>query len=149
MPNRSPTPEPSDRPKPMDETFITPDESQVRKLTERGGSGPVVMLNLLRFRDRALEPAEGMTGAEAYGKYSVEVAPILERAGGRVLTAALCEESVIGPAEPEWDLVIIVEYPSVGAFLEMIESPDYLDAHRYRFAGVADSRLVASTGLPT
>ena len=129
--------------------FIVPEAEQIRKLAERGDSGPVQMLNLLRFRDRALEPAEGMTGAEAYGRYSVEVAPILDRAGGRVITAARCEESVIGPAEPEWDLVIVVEYPSVGAFLEMIESPDYLNAHRYRFAGVADSRLVASTGLPT
>jgi uncharacterized protein (DUF1330 family) len=127
--------------------FVIPEEAQIQRLAERGEAGPVVMLNLLRFRESALEPAEGMTGVEAYGKYSLKVAPILERTGGRVLTAARCEESVIGPAEPEWHLVIVVEYPSVSAFLEMIGLPDYLDAHRYRLAGVADSRLVASTGL--
>jgi uncharacterized protein (DUF1330 family) len=134
----------------LDETgkaFIAPEEDQIRKLADRGDSGPIVMLNLIRFRDRALEPAEGMTGAEAYGKYSVEVQPLLEGVGGRVLAAARCEEGIIGPADPEWDMVLMVEYPNAAAFLRMIGSPDYLEAHRYRAAALADSRLVASTGL--
>ncbi len=54
---------------------------------------------------------------------------------------------MIGPPEPEWDLVVIVEYPSAQAFLEMVSSADYLEAHRLRAAGVADSRLAASTSL--
>lgn len=131
----------------MDGSFIAPESEQIRKLSDRGDSGPIMMLNLLRFRDEALDPAEGMTGAEAYGRYSVEVAPILERVGGRVVTAIRCEDGIIGPAEPEWDVAIVVEYPSAAAFLEMIGSADYLEAHRYRAAGLADSRLVASTGL--
>ena len=127
--------------------FIVPEAEQIRNLAERGDSGPVQMLNLIRFRDRALEPAEGMTGAEAYGTYSVEVAPILERLGGRVIAAIRCEDGVIGPVEPEWDMALIVEYPSAAAFLEMVGSEDYLQTHRFREAGLADSRLVASTGL--
>lgn len=129
----------------MTEGFIAPEESQIKAVAERDGSSPLVMLNLLRFRDEALDPAEGLTGAEAYGKYSIQVGPILERVGGRVITAISCEEGIIGPAEPEWDMVVVVEYPSPSAFLSMIGSDDYLEAHRFRAAALADSRLVAST----
>lgn len=131
----------------MSPGFIAPEEDQIRKLADRGDSGPVVMLNLIRFREEALEPAEGMTGAEAYGAYSVEVQPMLERVGGRVLSAARCEDGIIGPADPEWDMVLMVEYPSAAAFLEMIGAPEYLEAHRLRAAALEDSRLVASAGL--
>ena len=131
----------------LTDTFLAPEEAQIRALAEREGSSPVVMLNLLRFRDQATEPAEGMTGAEAYGAYSARVEPMLRQVGGRVVTALHCEQGVIGPVEPEWDMVIVVEYPSAGAFLEMIGTEEYLDAHRYRAAALLDSRLVASTGL--
>jgi uncharacterized protein (DUF1330 family) len=131
----------------MPDSFIAPDDAQIRKLADRGDSGPIVMLNLIRFREHALEPAEGMTGAEAYGLYSAEVQPMLERARGRVLSAARCEEGIIGPSDPEWDMVLMVEYPSATAFLEMIGSPEYLEARRYRAAALSDSRLVASVGL--
>ena len=131
----------------MEEGYLTPEEDQLARLAERDSSTPVVMMNLIKFRDQAEPPAEGMTGAEAYGAYSAAVAPMLERVGGRVLSAVRCEEGVIGPPEPEWDLVVIVEYPSAQAFLEMVSSADYLEAHRLRAAGVADSRLAASTSL--
>ena len=131
----------------MNAAFIAPEEEQIRKLAERDDSGPLVMLNLLRFREKALDPAEGMTGAESYGRYSAEVGPILERVGGRVITALHCETGVIGPTEPEWDMVIVVEYPSASAFLGMIGSEDYLAAYPYRAAALADSRLVASAAL--
>lgn len=131
----------------MSSPFIAPEEEQIRKLAGRGDSGPLVMLNLLRFRENALGPAEGMTGAESYGRYSAEVGPILDRFGGRVITALHCEDGVIGPTEPEWDMVIVVEYPSASAFLQMIGSEDYLAAYPYRAAALADSRLVASVAL--
>lgn len=131
----------------MRETFIAPNEEQLGGLAARSDSGPVTMLNMLRFRAEAGEPAEGMTGEEAYGRYSVEVAPMLERVGGRVISALQCDRGIIGPADPEWDLVIVVEYPSTSAFLEMIGTPEYLEAHRYRAAALEDSRLVASTAF--
>jgi hypothetical protein len=49
---------------------------------------------------------------------------------------------VIGPAEERWDLCFIAEYPSVGAFVEMLRDPVYREAVTHRQAAVDDSRLI-------
>ena len=51
---------------------------------------------------------------------------------------------MIGPAQPEWDMVALVAYPSREAFLAMIADPDYLEVHQHRVAALADSRLILS-----
>ncbi len=126
---------------------IEPTPEQIAELASSDAGGPIAMLNLLRFREEALEPDSGMTGAEAYGLYGQEVAPFLEAAGAKVLSAVHCDQSVIGPAEPEWHMAIIVEYPSRAAFLAMVGNPDYQEVARHRTAALADSRLILSTRL--
>jgi uncharacterized protein (DUF1330 family) len=54
---------------------------------------------------------------------------------------------VIGNDADDWDAVILVEYPSRKAFLEMTSSPQYREVSKDRTAGLADSRLVAMTEL--
>jgi uncharacterized protein (DUF1330 family) len=123
---------------------IEPSAEQIARLTSSTDPGPIVMVNLLRFRERATEPDEGATGAEAYRRYAEAAAPFLARAGGRLLAAVECEEGVIGAEVPEWDLVALVSYPSRAAFLAMVSDPDYLAIHAHRIAAVADSRLILS-----
>ncbi len=129
---------------------IEPTMEQLAALRASTDEGPVVMLNLLRFRDHAagIDAEEGITGAQAYARYGTEVTRFLARAGGRVLLALSPHESVIGPEGGEWDLVLAVQYPSRAAFLGMIADPEYLAIHGHRAAGVADSRLVACATLP-
>ncbi len=124
---------------------LEPTAEQLARLGSSHDSGPVLMLNLLRFKDRAdgIDVTDGITGAEAYARYGVAVAPHLERVGGRVILAAQPQESVIGPEDGEWDLVLVVQYPSRTAFLEMISDPQYLEIHQHRSAALADSRLIA------
>jgi uncharacterized protein (DUF1330 family) len=131
----------------MTEPTIEPTADQIRTLAGSNEEGPIAMVNLLRFRERALEPDEGMSGAEAYGLYSQGVTPFLQASGGRVLSAVSCVQGVIGPAEPEWHMAIIVEYPSRTAFLEMVGDPEYQLVARHRTAALADSRLILSTRL--
>jgi uncharacterized protein (DUF1330 family) len=128
---------------------IEPTAAQLERLGASPQSGPVVMLNLLRFRERADGEEDGATGAEAYARYADAVTSHLERVGARVLLAAAAEDCVIGPEQAEWDLVLAVEYPSRSAFLEMISDPDYLKIHVHRGAALADSRLIACQALPT
>jgi uncharacterized protein (DUF1330 family) len=54
---------------------------------------------------------------------------------------------VIGPPDSEWDLVLLVQYPSRAKFLEMATNPEYLKIHAHRDAALADSRLVACEQL--
>ena len=108
------------------------------------------MINLLRFKERAdgIDAADRITGAEAYGRYGAAVQKFLDGVGGRVVLAVAAPESVIGPHDGEWDMVLAVEYPSRQAFLEMTRDPGYLEIHAHRAAALADSRLIACTQLP-
>lgn len=83
---------------------------------ERAGeSGPVSMLNLLAFKPDG--------GRERYEEYGEAVAPSLERAGGRIVFTGAPSQALLG--EDSWDLVVLVEYPTRQAFLEMIGSAEY------------------------
>ena len=122
---------------------IFPTEGQLRELQGLPDDEPVVMLNLLRFKERASAPDEGLTGLEAYERYGREAGPYLAKVGGRMLNGAVARQVVIGP-EDEWDMVLLVEYPSARRFLEMASDPGYLQAHAHRDAALADSRLIAT-----
>ncbi len=93
-----------------------PNEAGLTSFSERGDEpGAVTMLNLLEFAP------EG--GRERYAEYGTAVAPLLERAGGRIVFAGDPGPVLLG--ERSWDMVLLVEYPSRRAFLEMIGSDDY------------------------
>jgi uncharacterized protein (DUF1330 family) len=77
--------------------------------------GAVVMLNLLRF------VPDG--GRERYAEYGDAVSPLLEEAGAEVLYSGAADLPLLGGSA--WDLVLLVEYPSRGAFLEMVRSEAY------------------------
>jgi uncharacterized protein (DUF1330 family) len=126
-------------------TSIEPTPEQFQRLASSEDESPVFMLNLLRFKERAdgIDAADGITGAEAYGRYGAAVQEHIERVGARVLMALPVQECVIGPFEGEWDLAIVVEYPSREAFVAMTTDPGYLEIHGHRAAALADSRLIA------
>ena len=129
----------------QDETegFIDPTREEFARFRAMTRPGPVHMLNLLRFRDRAAyDDGTVATGLEAYLNYARESGPIFERLGGRQVWAGKPELMLIGPQEEDWDLAFIAEYPSTEAFVAMLRDPDYRKAVRHRQAAVADSRLI-------
>jgi uncharacterized protein (DUF1330 family) len=127
---------------------IVPTQRQLEQLQAASGEQPVVMLNLLRFKDSADGVDAGVSGLEAYARYGAAAAPFLAGVGGRVLMAVQARSMVIGPAALEWDMAILVEYPSAKKFLEMASDPEYLQIHAHRDAALADSRLIACEALP-
>ncbi len=126
---------------------VLPTEQQLADLIASTDDGPVVMLNLLRFKERADGVDEGVSGAEAYARYSEATEPFLRAVGGRLRVALGAREAVIGPESREWDLVLLVEYPSRAKFMEMAGNPEYIKVHAHREAAVADSRLIACSDL--
>ena len=126
---------------------VLPTDQQLADLIASMEQGPVVMLNLLRFKERADGVDEGISGAEAYARYSAATEPFLRAVGGRLRAALQARETVIGPERREWDLVLLVEYPSRAKFMEMAANPEYLKVHAHREAAVADSRLIACSDL--
>jgi uncharacterized protein (DUF1330 family) len=126
---------------------VHPTAEQVQRLVSSDDHGPVVMLNLLRFKEHADGIDEGVSGEEAYARYSEAVEPFLRGVGGRLLHAVRPLESFIGPEQAEWDLVLLVEYPSRAKFIEMATDSEYLKIHAHREAALADSRLLACAEL--
>lgn len=115
---------------------ILPSAQQLEALQQSDSlTGPVQMLNLLRYA--------GDEGRASYATYADKVVPFLQRVGARLVLRLDAHHVVIGPDDEEWDEVLVVEYPSVRAFLEMALDPAYQEIAEYRTAGLADSRLVA------
>jgi uncharacterized protein (DUF1330 family) len=104
----------------------------VRGLEEIDPDGPVVMVNLMRFRERSLD-GDG-SGWDAYLRYSALTVPMIKARGGTLLWTG--EAKAVALGEPEgnrWDYLALVHYPSVAAFLDMMISADYethCDPHR-------------------
>jgi uncharacterized protein (DUF1330 family) len=117
---------------------LEPTREQLAALAARPAEAPVVMINLLQFK------ADG--GSESYLRYTQEVAPHLQRVGGTVRYAGASPSVVIGDGEkPWWDAIIVVEYPSPAAFLDMMSNEEYLKVHQYRAAGLDRGDLIASS----
>lgn len=96
-----------------------------------GEDAPVVMLNLLAFRPDG--------GRERYEEYGEAVAPLLERAGGRIAFIGNPATALLG--EESWDLVVLVEYPTRQAFLDMTASPEYLAIGHLRTEALVKGEL--------
>ncbi len=108
---------------------------------------PVVMLNLLRFRERAeYAPGSGeppRSGREAYAEYTKRAMEQVLAVGGRKIWGGTALHAVIGPQDEAWDEVFLIEYPSTAAFMDMVRAPQYQAFTHHRTAGLADSRLIA------
>jgi uncharacterized protein (DUF1330 family) len=119
-----------------------PDSSEIhedgfRMVAESTSSEPVVMLNLLAFNDEA--------GYPRYVEYMRAVAPLLTKAGGKVLYQGRGDELLIGYAG--WDMVLLVQYPSRSAFTEMVNSAEYRAIAHLREEALSRSLLQATTSL--
>jgi len=130
---------------------IGPTKEQIKALLDSDLETPVVMLNLLKFAERADgdggDGSKSSSGRESYARYGDRVRSMLEQTGARVLFQGRADSVVIGGGDDDWDAVILVEYPSRKAFIEMTSSPNYQEVSKDRTAGLADSRLIAMTEL--
>jgi uncharacterized protein (DUF1330 family) len=124
-------------------------ESLIRFVAEVPSGQPVMMLNLLRFREQADYGVEYLgascSGREAYAEYSRQVLPLLQGVGGQPVWLGQAHCAVIAPAGEDWHEVLLVKYPHKEAFLQMIQSAAYRAIVHHRTAALADSRLLATT----
>lgn len=120
---------------------VTPSRAeQIQKMQEKGPDGPVFMINLLKFKDKA-EYADGretdLTGYQAYQLYGAGVAGLLPEFGGRFFFMADVTFLSLGQVEDLWDEVAIAVYPDRGSLFRMSTSQEWLDLSVHREAGLA------------
>ena len=106
---------------------------------------PIHMLNLLRFhpdggRERWFTSYIGAFRAISADMGIEGIGPVWNGAG---------RGTVAGPEGEAWDAIVLVHYPSIGAFRAIVESERYrTEAAPHREASVVDWRLIAQVEVP-
>lgn len=106
---------------------------------------PVVMLNLLSFRETATYENGGeVSGREAYATYSRGAIQHVRACGGEVVFMGAARFALVAPPDEEWDEVLLVRYPSIEAFVAMVMNPEYQALSTHRTAALRNARLIAT-----
>ncbi len=116
----------------------------VKGLQEMDHQAPVVMVNLMRFRERSLD-GDG-SGWDAYLRYSALTVPMIKARGGTLLWTGDARTVALGRQDGnQWNYLALVYYPTVSAFVDMMTSQDYeqrCDPHRTN--GCAEHLIIAT-----
>ncbi len=139
----------------MIDRSIDPTADQVRALRDAPDEGPIVMLNLLKFRaEAAYDAGSGQapcTGVEAYQRYQhVFTVTVGATSQAQVLYDGPVERimiGVVGNDAAEWDKVLVVRYPSKAHFLAMMANEQYRsEGLPHRYAGLERTVLLQCRG---
>jgi uncharacterized protein (DUF1330 family) len=118
------------------------DHLNTEALSALPDDAPVVMLNLMRFREKSLN-GKG-SGWDAYLLYSALAIKLIKARGGTITWTGTAEAVALGVAEDNrWDYVALVRYPSRAAFIDMMTSPEYAQANVERDNGCAAHTIIA------
>ena len=122
------------------ENAMGPNKAQIEEWMSGSVEGPIVMVNLLKFHEKA-QYEDGrdpdLSGREAYQRYGVEVAKLVTALGGKMIYGGAVTMTLIGEVAEDWDMIACVEYPSRKAMMEMTMSPGYAEIAVHRDAGLA------------
>ena len=127
------------------------DPEQIAALQEPGPDGPIYMVNLLRFKERA-EYKDGretsLSGREAYQLYMEAVMRILESFGGELVFAGDVTHLALGRVDDLWDEVAIARYPKRSNLLGLMGMQAWQEAAVHREAGLEGQLLIETTMVP-
>lgn len=130
-------------------TYLQPTITQGNEFfTKLKGKGSFVMLNLIRFNDKALYTEEKeieKTGKEAYDLYLNKISSGLVAIGSEILFKGKPNRFLIGPIDEQWDFLVLVKHQSVACFLAFSQSKVYLENIKHQTASIKDFRLLPMT----
>ena len=112
-------------------------EDGVQRMVDADPSGPVVMLNLLRFRPDG--------GERRYRAYLESNGAVWTRYGVEPLYAGAGSAPLVAESGQDWDAVAVVRYPSRQAFQDMIRDPEYQANEHLRTDALTESVLQPTT----
>lgn len=129
---------------------VFPGNAETMKgLMQPGPDGPIFMINLLKFKDKAVYEdgrETDLTGREAYMIYGRAVAQLLPKFGGMAIFAADVTFLSLGQVGELWDEVAIGVYPQRGDMVRMSMSEEWREIAVHRSAGL-DGQLNIETVL--
>lgn len=133
----------------LNEVFPT-DPERLKGMMEKGPDGPIFMVNLLKFKDKA-EYHDGrpcdLSGRDAYMIYGRAVTELLPKFGGRGLFAGDVTFLALGQVEELWDEIAIAMYPDRASMVRMSLSEEWREIAVHRMAGLK-GQLNIETVIP-
>jgi uncharacterized protein (DUF1330 family) len=127
------------------ENAVYPTPEQIEALRGDPSTEPVVMLNLLKFRDKAQYPDgrnTDLTGMQAYMVCGEAMRKVVEREGGKFVFLGAIKYLTVGAVDKLWDVAALVEYPSPAAFARIATSPEVGEIGVHRTAGLEGQLLI-------
>ena len=129
---------------------VYPNKEQIKGFMEPVSEGPICMVNLLKFKEKA-EYDDGrdtdLTGREAYALYEEGVKKLLQEIGGGIGFEGDVERLALGEVEELWDVVGLAVWPSRGAMFKVMQSPEMQAISVHRSAGLAGQLNLETTGF--
>ena len=129
---------------------VYPNKEQIKGYMEPVSEGPICMVNLLKFKEKA-EYEDGrdtdLTGREAYALYEEGVKKLLQEIGGGIGFEGDVERLALGEVEELWDVVGLAVWPSRGAMFKVMQSPEMQAISVHRSAGLAGQLNLETTGF--
>jgi uncharacterized protein (DUF1330 family) len=116
---------------------IDPTGADLKRFLAEDPGGPVVMLNLLRFRPDG--------GRELYDSYLAHFRAASHPHGAEVLHWGDGSTALVAEDGQAWDAVLLVRYPSRQAFSDMVRDPGYQAGSTLRTDALVEAVLQATT----
>ena len=129
----------------MIKNILQPTGDQLRTFRDRQTGEPIQMLNLLKFKEKAVYEDgtdNNLTGREAYLLYAKGFRDVMSPKGAEILYSGEVRGFLIGEGEGAWDAVAVIQYPSTQVMLDMMRNPDYQAAHKHRAAALEGQLLI-------
>jgi hypothetical protein len=124
---------------------LYPTPEQIQALVSAADDGPVVMVNLLRFKATADAPNEKLSGEAAYRLYAEKMVAFVKSRGGRVIWSGRLDAQVIGGSADAFHMIGLVEYPSRRVFAQIAMDPYVQEIGVHRASGLEGQWLLAAT----
>ncbi len=129
---------------------VYPNEEQIKGFLAPGAEGPICMVNLLKFKEKAQYEdgrETGLTGREAYELYEQGIKKLLQGIGGSIGFEGEVERLMLGEVEELWDAVALAVWPSRQAMFEVMQSPQMQEIGVHRSAGLAGQINIETTNF--
>lgn len=116
---------------------VDPRGADLKRYLAEDPGGPVVMLNLLRFKPDG--------GRERYQEYVEHFRRTSAPHGAEVVYAGDGSTALVAEPGQSWDAVLLVRYPSRQAFSDMVRDEEYQKGSALRTEALEEAVLQATS----
>ncbi|MEM1253355.1 MAG: DUF1330 domain-containing protein [Cyanobacteria bacterium P01_H01_bin.21] len=112
-----------------------PTAEQWKRVLTQPVDKSITLVNFFKIRPTAIYDSneQGVTGEEAFSRYSSVSLPAVEQAGGRFLFVGSYQGAFVGTDE-DWDVIAVGVYPNLDALIALHTNEAYRECYHHRTA---------------